>query len=290
MGFSDPQSSVLSSVDSIVSSFTSSGNNVGLGISFIFLTVILTLLYRQGTDKLFKGFRRGSIASSIILAIFSSVGLLSQFVIDKYPANPFVVIGLSLLNTFLIVVIIGGAIFVYSKILSNENIKQARLLLLLAFTTFFLYLITIFIEHLAQSPSIYQGLGSALSNTSEFLSLLIVVSAILAIIATLFSFFNNDSFMEVFNDPNDEEAIAKKQKEKQKKEEEQNMIEKLEQLKKSLHKMRNTYDEKTDTLKQISKLESISDITNSAEEIPSQSGYDRGFANSQAPSNGGVSK
>lgn len=276
-GFS---SEVFGSVDRIVTEFRDSGNNVGLGISFLFLSIIFTLLYRQGTDRLFKGFRRGSIASSIILAIMSSVALLSQFIMPITSNNPLVVIGLSILITFLIVVILGGGYFLYYQILTVERLKPIRLLLFLAFSTVYVYLLRIFIEYLGAAPSIYRGLGGAISGSLDFLSFLIFLFAILTLVTLIFSFFNSDSFMEMLTDVDDETALAKAREKKKKEEDDANIIEQLNQLKKAFGKMRTAYDEKSEDLRTISQIGDISSTLNRATQTPSTGNYsNRGLNN-----------
>ncbi len=279
IGFSNgpTDSEVLNWIIGIVQEFIDADSNLYLGLSFLFLTIIFTVLFKQGTARMLPNHSNGAMTISIVAAIFASVGILSREAIGESD-NALATIGSTILVPLLLLALFGGMWALYRGIQSAQVSGFAKILMYIGALVIFLF---VFLQIMALASQtafnnvVNSGIGEGIKN---FFYVLLGFFAFIFVVALLFFFFTVREFLDLFEEDDESVVGQARKKKKQKQEAEQNILEKLEQLKKSLHKMRNTYDDKTDTLKQISRLESISEMVDRAEEIPQGNGYGRGFA------------
>ena len=259
-------STILTSLSNTTASLLDSGNNIGYAFSFLLLVLLFTVLYRHGVrfffqsnDKFGKSNNKNTSIVSIILALFTTIGLLSPEILGDGVVNPLVFYALTLLITFVLIVLTFGIYAALSAITTSKNINGSlKLILIPGLIPLFLYVVSKFITFVKEVPSLYQGMFNSLFSSTEAISVLLGICVIIFIIILLFSFFLNGDLMDAFSLGGDDEAISKRLKEqKKKKEEEQNLTDNLQHLKNAFHEMRNTFDEKHNSLNELTQLEPI---------------------------------
>lgn len=268
---------VTSGLSEISSEITSIDNNATLLISFILLTLLFTIIFRQGTIRMLPNNSRGAITVAIILGIFTSIGILSRY---NYGENTLVDIGQTILIPLLLLALFAGSWAVLRGI-NNANVSGfGKVLMYLGFLVLFSFA---FIQLLLfAGTSVYQNVieSGFVQGLFSFLQGLLIFFAVIFIAALIFFFFTVREFLDLFEDDDESQLGRARKKKKEKQQKDADTIEQLSQLKKSFKKMENAYNDKADLLKQIANLDSVSNTLDYASEVPPQDSQGRGFEQS----------
>lgn len=271
IGFSSP---VIDGVNDAVTEITSVNNNVTLGLSFILLTLLFTVIFRQGTIRMLPNNSRGAIVVAIILGIFTSVGILSRY---DYGENTLVDIGQTILIPLLLLALFAGSWAVLRGIHSANVSGFGKILMYLGFFVLFSFA---FIQLLVfAGSSVYESVVKSgfVQGLFSFLQGLLIFFAVIFIAALIFFFFTVREFLDLFEDDDESQLGRARKKKKEKQRKEADTIEQLNQLKKSFHKMKTAYDDKAELLREIANLDSVSTTLDHASEVPPQDPQGRGF-------------
>ena len=275
IGFSN--SPVIDGIENITQTLTSAAPGVYQAVSFLLISIFFFVLFKQGTVRMLPNNSRGAKAVALVMAIFAAVGLLSHERLINAD-NALATIGSSILFPVLIFALFAGSWAILRGINSAKVSGFGRVLMYLGFGVVF---ITVFLAILGFGAStLFDNILDRpfFQSLVTFLTGLLIFIGVIFVIVLIFIFFTVREFLELFDSSDDESVLARaRKKKKEKKEKEANIVEQLEQLKKSFQKMRNAYDEKGDILRDISHIDDIESTLDRASEVPPQDPEGRGF-------------
>ena len=248
-------------VTDIQAAFT--GTDLGIGFSFLLLTIIFTVLFKQGTARMLPNHSNGAVAISIVMAIFASIGILAQIDDDT---NPLVIIGKNILIPLLLFALFFGS-WALLRGISNAQVSGfGKFLMYIGFFVLFLFAFLSIIGFAA--GTIFENLFGAFSWLGSFLWGLLIFFFILFLVLLFGGIFLIKEFIDIFDGDDDSALARSRKKKKQKAAEDKDVIEKLNLIKKSFHKMRLAYDDKEEILKQVSRMEPIDEMIYDENSIP----------------------
>lgn len=270
--FASPVLDGLSNVvTQIKTAFT--GTDLGIGFSFLLLTIIFTVIFKQGTARMLPNHSRGAAAVSVVMAIFAAIGILAQ--IDD-STNPLITIGKNILVPLLLFSLFFGSWALLRGINNAQVGGFGKVLMYLGFFVLFLFA---FLQILGfAAGTVFGGLFDAFSWLGSFLWGLLVFFFILLLVLLIGGIFLIKEFLDIFDGDDNDSTLAKARRNKRKKKEDDaNVVETLDQLKKSFHKMRLAFDEKEEVLKDIARAQPIQNQLDAAQSAPPRDRRGRGF-------------
>ena len=267
IGFSSTVFELFGDVSTI---FQNMGPEVAYFFSFVLLTVLFFVIFKQGTVRMLPNNSRGAKAVALVLGIFAAIGLITHDRISGTD-NALVAIGQGVLFPVLLLALFAGSWAVLRGINGARVSGFGRILMYLGFFVLFAFA---FIQLLLFGGStLFSGIIQTdfVQGIINFFTYLLIVLTIIFVVVLIFVFFTVKEFLELFDNSDDESVLARaRKKKKEKKIQDANTIEQLNQLKKAFQKMKNAYDDKAVQLRDISNMGDIQSTLDKASEVPPQ--------------------
>ncbi|MCH8519342.1 MAG: hypothetical protein LAT82_01160 [Nanoarchaeota archaeon] len=282
LGFSSTVFELFSDVSII---FQNMGPEVAYFISFVLLTVLFFVIFKQGTVRMLPNNSRGAKAVAVILGLFAAIGLVTHERLANTD-NVLIAIGQGVLFPVLLLALFAGSWAVLRGINGAKVSGFGKILMYLGFLVLFTFA---FIQLMIfGGATLFSGIIQTdfVQGIISFFTYLLIVLTIIFVVALIFIFFTVKEFLELFDSSDDESVLARaRKKKKEKKIQDANTIEQLNQLKKAFQKMKNAYDDKAVHLRDIGNMGDIRTTLDRAEEVPPQDTDGRGLY--KAPQNFG---